>query len=286
MPLLELEDITLCYEQIGSGPDLILVMGLGGQLAHWHPSFVDMLAEDFRVTIFDNRDVGCSTHFSGSGSLPKAVFQATTGRPVDAPYTLKDMAQDTVKLMNGLAIPEAFAFGISMGGMIVQELALLAPQRIKGLVSMMSSPGGARHAAMGLRPMQVLLQKPAIDKEDSIKKALAFWKATRGSVYRHDEAFIISQAERAWERDQDKTGTARQFLAILATRSRLQRLASIKAPALVIHGSDDRLILPSAGRATANAIPGAYYLEISGLGHEMAPACYPIIGTMMRSLAS
>jgi len=262
--------ITLCYERVGDtgNPPLLLIMGLGQQLTSWPQTLVDGLAErGFEVIRFDNRDIGHSTHAT---NRPPRMGQLVTRRFDPAQYDLYDMARDTAGLIKALELEPVHAVGVSMGGMIAQTLAAEHPERVRSLVSIMSSTGSRTAGWVAPSTLRLLLQKPARDREAAAERAALMFGHIGSSGFPTDPEDIRQRARLAFDRDpKAAAGTARQMAAILKAGDRTRDLRRITAPTLVIHGDHDRMVHPSGGRATARAISGARRQTIDGLGHDV-----------------
>jgi len=266
--------IQICFDTFGdeSAEPLLLVMGLGAQMIQWDDEFCAQLAaRGFWVIRYDNRDVGKSTHLSGGKRLGLAEFlgHQLFHNPVDAVYTLRDMADDLVGLMAAIGIDSAHVVGVSMGGMIAQEAALAYPERIRSLTSVMSTTGepglpGPTRAAQAL-----LLKAPPKTREEFVRHFVHNWQVMRVGSFPEDDARDLRLAERTFDRGLNPAGVGRQLRAILAAESRKERLASLRVPTLVLHGAVDPLIRLAAGQATAAAIPGATLVVIEGMGHAI-----------------
>jgi pimeloyl-ACP methyl ester carboxylesterase len=272
--------IELEYEEIGEGPPMLLVMGIGAQLVYWPDGFCERLAaRNYRVIRFDNRDVGLSTKLEGAG-VPRVfrlMARALAGLKVAAPYTLDDMAGDTVGLLDALGIDRAHVVGVSMGGMIAQTMALRHPKRMLSLTSIASNTGDRRHMLLDPRAARVLLGKPPKSREQAMDRAEAFYRAVGSRGFALDIAALRSRAARAFERCLYPPGFARQMAAVLASGSRTKVLGKVRVPTLVIHGSDDTMLRPSGGRATARAIPGARFVLIEGMGHDLPEGAWSLL---------
>jgi pimeloyl-ACP methyl ester carboxylesterase len=272
--------IELCYEIFGDAEaePMLLIMGLGAQMIHWDDDFCRQLAaRGFRVIRFDNRDIGKSTKMTGGKRL--SAFELIKLRflkiPVAAPYKLQDMAEDVIGLMDTLGIPSAHVVGASMGGMIAQEMAISFPKRVRSLTSIMSTTGDPRIPPPSREATAVLMAPPPASKEEYFVRYAQTWKVLRNGSFPQDEALDRSRAERTYERGLNPAGVARQLRAILASGSRKQRLGSVKAPTLVIHGTVDPLVRPEGGKDTAASIPGAKLLMIEGMGHALPIPMWP-----------
>lgn len=278
--------IELCYEIFGdsAAPPLFLIMGLGAQMVIWDDEFCAQLAQrGFRVIRFDNRDIGKSTWLSGGKKL--TVVELLKLRflriPVAAPYRLRDMAADTVGLMDALDIKKAHLVGASMGGMIAQEVALTWPERVLTLTSIMSTTGNPKLPPPTREAAALLMAPPPATKEDYFKRFRQTWTLLRAGSFPADEAKDLARAELTYARGINPAGVGRQLRAILGSGSRKERLAALKLPTLVIHGMVDPLVHPDAGRDTAASISGAKLLMIERMGHAMPMPLWPqIIGAI------
>ena len=274
--------IEICYEIFGdaNAEPLLLIMGLAAQMIHWDDDFCRQLAaRGFRVIRFDNRDIGKSTRLTGGKRLtPLELLKLRFLKiPVQASYKLRDMAEDTTGLMDVLGIKSAHLVGASMGGMIAQEIAISFPQRVRSLTSIMSSTGNPKDPPPTREAAALLMAAPPATKQEYIQRFAKTWKILRGGSFPEDEVLDRSRAERTYERGLNPAGVGRQLRAILASGSRKQRLRSVKAPTLVIHGTVDPLVRPQAGRDTAASIPGAKLLMIEGMGHALPIPMWPQI---------
>jgi pimeloyl-ACP methyl ester carboxylesterase len=255
MPATANGDVSLYYETFGSEADpvLLLVNGLGSQCINFKVELCAMLgAAGFRVVRFDNRDVGCSSHLKGG---PK--------------YTIDDMADDGFAVLDAVGADRAHIAGWSMGGMIVQAMALKHPERVSSMTSVMSAPG----PITGERAPDVVAAfgaPPATTREEAAERHLAGLRAW-GSPACYDEARITADAHAAYDRRWDPDGRARQAMAVMSSPPRVAALASLRVPTLVVHGDADRLVPLEAGRATADAIPGARLEIVHGMGHDYPP---------------
>jgi len=274
MRTIETNGVELAYDEVGDGPAVVLIMGIGAQRVLWPDSLLERFADaGYRAIRFDNRDIGQSTRLCDATVPPvmPSMMRAIAKRPVDAPYTLSDMAADTAGLIEGLGIEQAHVVGASMGGMIAQHLALEHPQRVATLTSVMSGPGSVRHMLGKPRAIRTLLSTPPTTREEAQDHTVRLFRAIGGRLPQ-DEAQLRRTAGIAWDRGPHPEGFARQWAAIMASGSRLRALRTLEVPTLVVHGTLDPLVPPRAGRATAEAIPGAKMLWVDGMGHDFAPA--------------
>ena len=283
-----LAGVRLCYETFGdeSRPPLLLVMGLGTQMIGWHADFCSQLADrGFFVVRYDNRDVGRSTHLDHRP--PPTTREILTRRHRNPAYTLGDMAEDGIGLLDQLGIDAAHVVGASMGGMLAQLMAAWWPDRVRSLVSIMSSTGSLRSGQPALRVYPSFLAKPARTKEQYVKRLVKVYGIIGSPGFERDEDDLRLLAETSFDRGANAAGTGRQLAAIQSARSRVRDLRRIKAPTLVIHGTADLLVRPSGGRATARAIPNARLQMIDGMGHDLPRGTWPqIIDGIVRNAAA
>lgn len=269
--------VDLAHEGFGSpdAPALLLVMGLATQMLGWPDEFCQTIADaGFHVIRFDNRDIGLSTHLDEAGAPDLAAL--LSGQPVDAPYSLGDMADDAAGLLAALGIDRAHVVGASMGGMIAQELALRHPDRVQSLTSIMSTTGPAVGPP---RPeaAAALFSPPPSNEEEAGQRAIAVYSVIGSPGYPLDEEGLAARAAESFRRANDPAGVMRQLTAIQTSGDRAERLADLDVPALVIHGEDDPLVQLEGGIATAKAIPGARLVTFAGMGHDLPRALWPRI---------
>jgi pimeloyl-ACP methyl ester carboxylesterase len=269
-------DVELCYERFGdpADPAVLLVMGLGTQMIAWHEDFCGMLVDrGFHVVRFDNRDCGRSTRFDSVP--PPRIVELLRRRPRRPAYTLDDMADDAAGLLEHLEIERAHVVGASMGGMISQVLAARRPERVASLVSIMSSVGSRWSGQPAFRVYPLLLRPLPRDRDAYIKAAEKVFRVIGSPGFPRDEAQVRDLLGRSYDRGLTAAGTGRQMAAILASGNRTAALRRITAPTLVIHGTADKLVSVSGGRATARAIPGARLMVIEGMGHDLPRGAWP-----------
>jgi pimeloyl-ACP methyl ester carboxylesterase len=262
--------IDLCYQQTGdpTDPPIVLIAGLGQQLHSWSDDFVSALAgRRYRVTRFDNRDAGRSTHMSFPPPNPVAMFRGGDPR---RQYHLGDMARDTVGLLDALGYPDAHLVGISMGGMIAQTVAAHYPGRVRTLTSIMSTTGARRLGRPALSTWRrILTSRPPRTRTEAMERAARMFFHIGSHGFPFDENAVREAAGIAWDRDPTAGGIVRQLAGIFASGDRTAELGHIDIPTLVIHGDRDRMVHPTGGAATARAIPGSRLETIDGLGHDL-----------------
>lgn len=256
-------------------PVVLLIMGLGMQLIAWPPGLLRELTNaGFRVIRFDNRDAGLSEKFSQLG-VPHLIWQGfkySLGLNLNPPYSLHDMALDALGVLDALQIDKAHITGLSMGGMVAQRVALLAPQRTLSLTSIMSSSGALGLPAAAPAVTRQMLSRPASKgKQAAIEHAVKLFKAIGSPGFPVDDTFLRETVTAAYERSFNPAGVARQMVAILADSTRAAALSKVAVPTLVLHGKADPLVPLACGQDTAQRIPGARLVAIDGMGHDWPP---------------
>lgn len=261
--------IEIAYETFGDpgGRPLLLVMGLGTQMVAWHEEFCGALVDlGFHVVRYDNRDTGLSTHLHDAP--PPDVMAALGGDTSSASYTLEDLADDAVALLDHLGIDRAHVVGASMGGMVAQTVAIRHPARVASLTSIMSTPSPAVGRATQ-EAMAALLGPPATNRDEALQRARATYEVIGSPGYPLDVAWLETISGEAYDRAYDPAGMARQLLAIHASGDRTPALRALRVPTLVVHGDADPLVQVAGGHATAEAVPGAELLVLEGMGHNL-----------------
>jgi pimeloyl-ACP methyl ester carboxylesterase len=253
----------------------------------WEEEFCEQLAATgFYVVRFDNRDVGMSTQLDAAGvpNVFEAMAAAMAGKPVTAAYTLSEMTDDTVALMTALGIERAHVVGASMGGMIAQTLAATRPERVLSLTSIMSTTGSRRVGQPAYRVLPIFLKQAPNDREAFIEHTVTLFETIGSRGIERDDDELREVAGQMFDRGLDPRGTSRQLAAIIASGNRTNALRNITAPTVVVHGTADRLVRPSGGRATAKAIPGAKLVKVEGMGHDMPRAVWDqIVGAIVEN---
>lgn len=266
--------IELSYDSFGdmTDPPILLIMGLATQLIHWDESFCKQLAsKGFWVIRFDNRDIGNSTKLKNAYSpgLPALLANQWFGRRLKSPYVLDDMAQDAFGLLDALGLEKAHVVGVSMGGMIGQCMAILHPTRVLSLTSIMSTTG-SRKLPKPKASVSLKVLKPVPKEENAyIEHALGMWRMLHGDYFEFDQTRIETLLRRSRQRCFYPKGVLRQLTAIIASGDRTARLAGVTSPTLVMHGDADPLVPFPCGEATAQAIPNARFIRLTGMGHTM-----------------
>jgi pimeloyl-ACP methyl ester carboxylesterase len=255
-------------------------MGLAAQMIAWDEEFcAELAARGYHVIRFDNRDAGLSTRLESAGvpNVAGALMAAAAGQPIQAPYLLRDMAEDVVGLLDALRIPAAHVVGASMGGAIAQTLALYHPARLRTLTSIMSTT-----SAPGLPPptpeaLRALLSPAPGDLGAYLEYHAQVWRVLRAGRFPLDEARDPARARQIFERGLNPAGVARQLTAMLGSGSRREALGSVRVPMLVIHGEADPLIPLACGIDTAKSVPGSTLVIVKGMGHALSIPFWPQI---------
>jgi pimeloyl-ACP methyl ester carboxylesterase len=264
-----------------SGPEgapvLLLIRGLASQLIHWPDAFVAALTgAGLRVLRFDNRDSGLSQKFDEAG-VPD--FGSVIAGHAAPPYTLADMAADAVGVLDALGVERAHVAGISLGGMVTQQVAISHPERCLSVASIMSSSGAAGLPPATPAAMEALTSVPEdpTDRECVITHNMRTQRVIESPAYPPSEVELRDYFERSYDRCYCPDGSQRQMAAVLADRGRAERLAEVRVPTLVLHGAEDPLIHPACGEDTARCIPGAKLEIVPGMGHDVTTANAPIV---------
>ena len=256
-------------------PVVLLIMGLGMQLIAWPPAMVQAIADaGFRVVRFDNRDIGLSQHFDhlGSPSLIWEGLKFRLGWRIRPPYSIEDMAADTVGVLDALKIARAHVVGVSMGGMVAQRVAVLAPSRVISLTSIMSSSGARGLPEASPAVTRVPLSRPAgKGVQAAIDHTARLLKAIGSPGFPTPDAELREKVAAAAQRSFHPQGLVRQMVAVAADGTRAAALAKVTAPTLVLHGRADPLVPMACGLDTAKRIPGARFESIEGMGHDLPP---------------
>lgn len=269
--------IEIAYQEIGpaDGEPMLLIMGLGTQMLAWDEELCAMLAaHGYRVVRFDNRDIGHSTMLDQAGMPRRADLMR--GPRSRAAYMLSDMAEDTFGLMDHLGFESAHLVGASMGGMIAQEMAIRRPERVLSLASMLSTTGSRRVGWPTWRAFGVLMAKYPRSREAYERRAVKTFQVIGSPGYPSEPEHTARVAGEMYERSHNPAGILRQMHAITASGDRTGALRQLQVPTVVIHGAKDPLVRPSAGRATAAAIPGARLKLLEGMGHDLPRELWPI----------
>ena len=283
--------IQIEYDTFGdrSGRPLLMVMGLGAQMIHWRAEFCEQLADAGHFVVrFDNRDVGLSSKLEAAGLPDMAAImgQMAAGQPISAPYSLDDMADDAFGLLDALDIPSAHICGASMGGMIVQAMAIRAPRRVNSLTSIMSSTGNRELPPAKPEAMAALMSPAGANRSEMLARSITVSKVIGSPGYPADRAEVEARAVEAFERSFYPVGVARQMVAVFSHGNRKSALQQLDIPALVIHGQADPLVPVEGGIDTHEALRGSQLMLIEGMGHDLPRQVWPRIVTGITQLTS
>jgi pimeloyl-ACP methyl ester carboxylesterase len=286
--------VELFYEDLGdpADPPVLLIMGLGAQLPMWPDGFcTQLVGAGYRVIRFDHRDTGLSAKMHGlraEGSVYRRVGRYLLGRPSPVPYTLIDMTEDTKALLDHLGIARAHTVGASMGGMIGQILAATDPDRVASLGIIMSTTGKPFSAPPAWRVIRLAFGSPGKDASDEEKLAFEVRNVAvvNGPNFLPSDGDLRKRVQELAERCTYPAGMLRQFDAVLGTGSLLAYSRAVTAPTVVLHGSADPMLRPRNGRAVAAAIPGARFVVVEGMGHDLPePVWRPIVEALTENFA-
>jgi pimeloyl-ACP methyl ester carboxylesterase len=259
MPIAYNADVEIYFETFGSSadPTLLLVNGLASQCINYDEAWCEKFAaHGYFVIRFDNRDTGLSSKLD------------------EQKYALRDMAADALAVLDAVGNDRAHVMGLSMGGMIVQRLAIDHADRLLSVTSVMSRTGEAEYGQSSPEALEVLMAEPAQTRDEYVDRQIAALHVYGSKPEWLDEPYLRARAARAFDRCYCPEGVARQMRAVMRDGDRAEALRSVTVPTLVMHGDRDTLIDPSGGRRTAELVPGARYVEIEGMGHDFPPAVW------------
>jgi len=276
--------VEICYETTGDPADrpLLLIMGLGAPMTWWDDEFCELLAgRGFFVIRFDNRDCGRSSKMSGRVNFARCYLGLDR-----APYSLVDMAGDAAGLLDHLGVEAAHVYGVSMGGMIAQTLAIEHPDRVLSLVSMMSTTGNRLFGVPRPRALRNLFVRPPQTPEEYVALANRVSRVIGSPAYPPDPERARDRALSTWERGLNPSGATRQMAAIITAPDRTQALGRLGIPVTVVHGTADPLVRTVGGRATARAVPGAELVLIPGMAHDLPRPLWPHFADIVERTAA
>jgi len=278
MPNVTANGIQIEYDTFGaiSSPALLLIMGGGSQMIYWEVEFCELLAKNGLFVIrFDNRDIGLSTKFENAG-VPD-MMAAMRGEPVNPPYTVEDMADDAVGLLDALGIEKAHICGASVGGMIAQVISYRHPERVTSLTSIMSSTGNPELPQIKPDVLAEVYKPVPDEREAYIEHHVNMWRTLWSPGFPFDEKRLRSLMAESFDRSYYPQGMSRQGAAVLAHGYQKSSISSIKVPTLVIHGDKDPFMSVEGGKETAQLISGAKLVIIDGMGHDMPKEAWSTI---------
>ncbi|MCK5890147.1 alpha/beta hydrolase [Aeromicrobium sp.] len=291
--------IDLCHQTFGddTDPAILLIMGLSGPMGWWDEELCRLLADrGFFVIRYDNRDTGRSTkvrqHAMGRTDLVRAFLGVPPLKlgPVDlavrAPYSISDLAEDAAGLLDALGIDQAHVVGASMGGMIAQTLAIQEPDRVLSLTSIMSTTGRRTVGWQDPRLIPHLLKRTKPTRDAYVARSVESSALIGSPAFPPDPEAARRRAEITYDRGYSASGVVRQMMAILTQPDRTAALRRLSVPATVVHGTADRLVNPSGGRATAEAIPGAELRMVEGMAHDLPPALWDTLVAAITDTAA
>ncbi|MFN3212691.1 MAG: alpha/beta fold hydrolase [Henriciella sp.] len=288
MPTITANGINIAYETFGADtdPTVLMIMGLGGQLTMWSDELVeDLVKGGYRVILFDNRDIGLSHHHTGEKSpgILRQILLRRIGIKLKTPYALADMAQDTLGLMDTLKLDQVHLVGISMGGMIGQHVASMAPTRVKSLTAIMTTTGNPKLPRPSGEVMKAMVRSgPQPTTRDAIiDQSVATFGVIGTPGEDQNTNGMRDRITRSYDRGYNPAGVARQMSAIVASGDFRKHTRNIQAPTLVIHGNADPLVPIEGGYDIAKLVRGARMEVIDGMGHDVPPRFLPQITKLM-----
>jgi pimeloyl-ACP methyl ester carboxylesterase len=256
-------------------PAVLLIMGLGMQLIAWPPTVIEpLLQAGYRVITFDNRDIGLSQYFDHAGkpNIVWASIKRKLGWTIQSAYTLQDMARDAIGVLDALNVNKAHVVGVSMGGMIAQHMACLAPERVRSLTSIMSSSGAPGLPDAKPAVIRALINRPKSQRiEDITAHYVKLFGVIGSPAFPVEPQLLRERIRMGIERSHHPDGTQRHMVAIAADTRRFELIKRIALPTFVVHGLQDVLVPPEHGRDTAARIAGSRFVGIEGMGHDLAP---------------
>lgn len=287
MPVFQIHGLDYAYGRWGEpdAPAVFLIQGLGMPKEAWPQPLVETLvARGYQVIAPDNRDAGASSrmtdwHVTGA-DVARAIGRALLRRPVVGEYALEDMALDALRLLDELGIRRAHVAGVSMGGMIAQTLAVQSPNRVATLTSISSASGNPRTGLGKFGTIWSILRPRGKTPREQILKTL---RVLSGPAYPVTEDELNRYLEQLPNFDRDLSAVFRQVVALLSSGDRSEQLRRIRAPTLVVHGTADPLLPFSAGRETAELIPGAELWAVEGMGHQLPWTFMETLGARMAA---
>lgn len=288
--------LRLAYNEFGkpSDPAIVLIMGLGTQMTAWPISLCDALADNgYRVIRFDNRDIGLSQKIETKKkvNIAKLFIQKKLGMSLQSPYSLRDMAADTIGLLDSLNIQAAHWVGASMGGMIGQLLAAEHPERSLSLTSIMSTTGNPELPQASMNVVKHMVGRPdANDEKAYLRHSLKVWSVIGSPDYPPKKDELVERILNSLHRSYSPSGYSNQMAAIMKSGDRRGLLRKITAPTLVIHGRADVLIPVEGGIDTAANIKQAELKLVEGMGHDLPKELMPrfarwIVQNIERSMS-
>jgi pimeloyl-ACP methyl ester carboxylesterase len=282
MPRATVNGIEIEYATHGSksDPAVLMVNGYTSQMTTgYEPEFAELIAARGRFVIrYDNRDVGLTTHLDDAPAPYMEIMAARKNRTPMPPvaYTLSEMAADGIGLLGALGIDAAHIVGSSMGGMLVQTMAIEHPNRVLSMTSIMSTTGEPDFGRSSPEANAALMGPVAATVDEYVASGVIGRKIWSSKKY-FDSAHEAARLRADWERGIDPSGNARQLCAIMASSPRVDRLRELRVPTLVIHGRDDTLIDMTGGLRTAELVPGAMLALMNDMGHDLPKPLWAVL---------
>jgi len=280
-------NLRICYSEYGdkNKPAILLIMGLATQMIAWSDEFCQSLADGgYRVIRYDNRDIGLSEKITNRklASIPKMMIRRWLGLKLKVPYTLHDMADDGIGILDALKIEKAHFVGASMGGMIAQLIVANYPNRSLSLTSIMSSSGNPKLPRASSKVNKVLFQRPKTQNEnDVVNHSIKIWRTIESPDYPTSDELLKTKILESFRRSYYPRGLTNQLAAIIENGDRSKFLRKITVPTLVIHGKADALVPIECGIDTAKTIENSEFKLIEGMGHDLPVELVPRLVDMI-----
>lgn len=291
MARIQANGLEIEYELSGpqDGPVLLMIHGVGAQMIRWPPGLIERFERaGFRTLRFDNRDVGRSSHLNHLGipDIAAIVAARAAGKEPELPYTLSDMAADTVGLLDALDIASSHVLGVSLGGMVAQVMAIEHRARVRSLNLFMTQSGNPGLPPSDPAALAILSKRapdPREDREAFLSHQVALNRALGSPAYPAPEAELRAFAALAADRAYNPAGPARQLAAARGAPDRRAQLRELTIPTLVVHGRDDPLFPPECGTDLARSIPGSWLIEPGGMGHDLPAELIDLFAETVRA---
>ena len=283
-------DVEIYYRDYGpiDAEPILLVQGLGGQLINWPQHLIEFLLENnFRPIVFDNRDTGLSSRIESdsfndkkrSNTIIKSYVKYYLRLPIKSEYTIDDMADDAISVLDELKISKAHILGISMGGMIAQIIAANYPLRTKTftlIASTASTPSPLNGPTRNVRKLLMERTKnPNSTIDEKVNRTKRLFKEIGYQGINLDTEEFYENISAAIDRGgKDDTGFSRQLSAILGSKNRLDKVSSIKAPTLIIHGEGDPLIKVKNAYKSNKLIKNSKLIVLPEMRHLIEPPVF------------
>ncbi len=292
MPQVKVGDLYFEYDECGNkdDPAILLIMGLGEQLIFWHEDFCQELARHrFRVIRFDSRDVGLSSKLEGQrppNMLFNIIMKKFFGYSVKTPYTISDMANDVIGIMDALGVDKCHIVGASMGALIAMKLGIHHSDRILSIAAIFPTTSNPKLKQPDKELLKIMANSPneKAPFEEILKNKITYFEALSGTKYPLDSKMKETIAD-AIKRSYYPQGIQRQLAALIAEPAIKTKLRAMRTPILVIHGDQDKLVPLENGLEVANNAPNSELVIIKGMGHMINSALFDRLASLISKHA-